>query len=181
MVKLSTFWTTGTWRQYVQHHKWLTTAFTPPNVRLHSLIKEIFDDISCSKLMTIVPLVYQSVHVSLKRYMYPATIKEKLCLNVHSKWVTTVQVVFLVNKKLSEVSWIKQQDALSYCLSVSNLPIFQFDILMTKDAFFYSAWMVVKLHTIIIIMLPNSYMVTSLTTCTVKNAINSTCTYSHCK
>ena len=31
--------------------------------------------------------------------MYPAIIKEKLCFNMHSKLVTTVQLVFLVNKK----------------------------------------------------------------------------------
>ena len=32
---------------------------------------------------------------------------------------------------------------------------------MTKHAFLHSAWMVVKLHTIIIVILPNSFMVTS--------------------
>ena len=61
--------------------------------------KLIFDVISPNKLMTVVPLVYQAVHVSLKRYMYPAIIKEKLCLNIRSKVVTPVQLVFLVNKK----------------------------------------------------------------------------------
>ena len=81
---------------------------------------------------------------------------------MHSKLFTTVQILFLVNKK----NWVKfhewkQQDALSCCLSVSNLPVFQFDILMTKHAFLYSAWMVVKLHTIIIVIFPNFFMVTS--------------------
>ena len=81
---------------------------------------------------------------------------------MHSKLVTTVQLVFLVNKK----NWVKfrewkQQETLSCCLSVSNLPVFQFDILMTKHAFLYSAWMVVKLHTIIIVIFPNFFMVTS--------------------
>ena len=32
---------------------------------------------------------------------------------------------------------------------------------MTKHAFLYSAWMVVKLHTIIIVIFPNFFMVTS--------------------